>query len=65
VGAEGQSWGVDGWVGVARHPLSMVGTQGVSAEGGVSVFVFEGLGQSALFLSSVSLVLLLVGGGIS
>jgi hypothetical protein len=44
LGAErGGSRGVDGWVGVARHVLSMVGAEGVSAEGGVGVLVLKGL----------------------
>jgi len=50
--------GVNGWVRVSRHALSMVDTEGVLAKGGVSVFVFKGLG---LFLVPVVLLLLRLG----
>jgi len=36
--------GVDRQVGVARHALSMVDTEGVLAKGGMGILVIEGLG---------------------
>ena len=49
-------WGVDGWVGVARHVLSMIDAEGVLAKGGVGLAVLEGLG---LLLGFSALQLLL------
>ena len=37
-------WGVDRWVGVFRHSLSVVDAQGVMAKGSVGLAVFKGLG---------------------
>jgi hypothetical protein len=56
--------GVDGWVGVSGHALSVVEAEGVSAEGGVCVLVFEGLRRGALLLFPVLVVFLSVRGGI-
>ncbi len=50
--------GVDGWVGVSRHALSMINTEGVVTEGGMGLTMFEG---SGLLLGFLALWLLLGG----
>ena len=47
-------WGVDGWIGVSGHGLSVIDAEGVSTECGMGLTVLEGLrpflGLSTLWL---------------
>src|SRR6266851_10296172 len=40
----GRCWGVDGWVRVSGHCSAVEDTEGVAAEGGVGVSMFDGGG---------------------